>query len=384
MSQKEILIGLNGSMLDNHPTGTGIYSFNIINNLSDLEWGDHNCRLTVFTPTHSNLRKKLKIVKLSDLLQSSRFGKIAALTRFLWNTFLYPFQARGFDLLISPTTHGSFLLRNQIITIHDLISLRYKNISPHQRFYFKYLLPFIVSRARLIVTVSETSKKDIVHFLKCPEDKVKVIHNGYDNTHYFGTGEKGDAIYRAYGVKNYLLAVGPTYPHKNFETLIDAYASLDEKTRKDHPLVIAGGMKAYIGKLKLLVRKAGLDKDIHFLGYVPFESMPALYREAFLLVFPSLYEGFGIPLVEAMACGCPVIVSQTSSMPEVCGDAAYYIDPDSKESIRKSIETLVADAGLRDSIREKGYRRAEQFSWKKAAESFKSLIENQLLNAKLN
>jgi len=98
--------------------------------------------------------------------------------------------------------------------------------------------------------------------------------------------------------------------------------------------------------------------------------MPALYREALLLVFPSLYEGFGIPLVEAMACGCPVIASDTSSMPEVCGDAACYIDPGSKESIRRSIETLVADTGLRDSLRRKGYARAAQFSWKKAAESF--------------
>jgi len=384
MPQKEIFIGMNGSMLDNKPTGTGIYSFNIINNLSHLQWIEKYCKLTFFTPTRSNLSEKLLVVKLSDLLQSSRFGKVAAQTRFLWNTFCYPFQARGFDLLVSPTTHGSFLLKNQIITIHDLISLRYKNISPHQRFYFKYLLPFLVSRARLIVTVSETSKRDIVHFLKCPENKVQVIHNGYDNTHYYGTGERSDRIDQAYGVRNYLLAVGPTYPHKNFETLIDAYASLDARVRKDHPLVIAGGMKAYITKLKQRVRKAGLDDDIHFLGYVPFESMPSLYREAFLLVFPSLYEGFGIPLVEAMACGCPVIVSDTSSMPEVCGDAAFYIDPNSKESIRKSIETLVADAGLRDCLRQKGYARAAHFSWKKAAESFKSLIENQLQNTKLN
>ncbi|HMH22009.1 MAG TPA: glycosyltransferase family 1 protein [Puia sp.] len=384
MSQKEIHIGMNGSMLDNKPTGTGIYSFNIINNLSDLQWGEHRCTFTVFTPTHSNLSEKLQVIKLSDLLQSSRFGKVAALTRFLWNTFCYPFQGRRFDLLISPTTHGSFLSRNQIITIHDLISLRYSNISAHQRFYFKYLLPFIVSRARLIVTVSETSKRDIVHFLKCPEDKIRVIHNGYDHTHYCRTEEKGDRIDQAYGVRNYLLAVGPTYPHKNFEILIDAYASLDDNIRKEHPLVIAGGMKTYVSKLKEQVHHAGLDGDIHFLGYVPFECMPSLYREAALLVFPSLYEGFGIPLLEAMACGCPVIVSETSSMPEVCGDAAMYVDPTSKEAISKAIGRLLCDANLREGLRQKGFERAKQFSWKQAAESFKTIIENQLQITKLN
>jgi glycosyltransferase involved in cell wall biosynthesis len=383
MSQKEILIGMNGSMLDNRPTGTGVYSFNIINNLSHLPWDD-GLQFTVFTPTHHNLSEKLRIVKLSDLMQSSRFGKVAALSRFLWNTFLYPFQARQYDLLISPTTHGSFLLRNQIITIHDLISLRYKNISAHQRFYFKYLLPFMVSRARLIVTVSETSKKDIIELLKCPEEKVQVIYNGYDNVHYSRMDEKGDHIEKKYGFKDYILAVGPTYPHKNFERLIDAYASLDKETRKTHPLVIGGGMKAYVNKLKQDVQRMGLEENIHFIGYVPFELMPALYREAVLLVFPSLYEGFGIPLLEAMACGCPVIVSNTSSMPEVCGDAAFYIDPTDQESIRNSIETMLGDEGLREDLRRKGYERAAGFSWKQAAESFKTIIEKQLQIAKLN
>ncbi len=385
MSRKLIHIGMNGSMLDNRPTGTGVYSYNIINNLPALEWADDSrLQFTVFSPTHYNLSDKLAVVKLSDFLQSSRYGKIAALTRFLWNTFYYPLQARKFDLLISPTTHGSFLLKNQIITIHDLISLRYNNISAHQRFYFKYLLPFMVSRARLIITVSEASKRDIVELLKVPEEKVKVIYNGYDTAHYYKVSEKTSDIEKKYGFTNYFLAVGPTYPHKNFERLFDAYKELSPEIRKAHPLVIGGGMKKYIAHLKQRVQEMGMEDQIHFIGYVPFELMPALYREAYLLVYPSLYEGFGIPLLEAMACGCPVVSSESSSMPEVCGDAALYIDPHSKESIKRSLEILVANDKLRSELIEKGYQRAAQFSWRQAAESFKTVIENQLQISKLN
>jgi glycosyltransferase involved in cell wall biosynthesis len=384
MLRKEIHIGMNGSMLDNRPTGTGVYSFNIINNLSLLPWEEQKPRFTVFSPTRNNLNDTLRVVKLSNLMQSSRFGKIAALSRFLWNTFLYPFQARRYDLLISPTTHGSFLLKNQIITIHDLISLRYDNISAHQRLYFKYLLPFMVSRASLIVTVSEISKKDIVHFLKCPEEKVKVIYNGYDHTHYYRVDEKTRDIEKQYGFTDYILAVGPTYPHKNFENLIDAYGALEAPVRDAHPLVIAGGMKAYVNKLKKDVRAKGLEGSVHFTGYVPFGLMPSLYREAALLVFPSLYEGFGIPILEAMACGCPVVASNTSSMPEVCGDAAMYTDPQDKDAIRDAIRSVLHDPALRERLREKGYDRAAQFSWKQAAESFKTIIEQQLKHSKLN
>jgi glycosyltransferase involved in cell wall biosynthesis len=375
---------MNGSMLDNHPTGTGVYSFNVINNLSDLSWEKNKPSFTVFTPTRNHLSDKVRIVDISRLMQSSRYGKIAALTRFMWNAFVYPFRARQYDLLISPTTHGSFFLRNQVITIHDLISLRYDNISAHQRFYFKYLLPFMVRRARLIVTVSETSKKDIVSLLHCPEEKVRVIPNGYDATHYYRLEERTRNIEAEYGFRDYILAVGPTYPHKNFENLLDAYAGLGETIRKAHPLVIGGGMKAYVDKLKRKVKEKGLEGDVHFIGYVPFLLMPSLYREAMLLVFPSLYEGFGIPLLEAMACGCPVVASNTSSMPEVCGEAAVYTDPHDPNEIREAIANVLGDAALREALRSKGYIRAEKFSWKQAAESFKTIIEQQCEPAKLN
>jgi len=384
MVKNEIAIGMNGSMLDEHPTGVGVYSYNLINQLSSLCWNDKWQKLTVFSPTRQLLDTKVHVVKLPGLLLSSRYGKIAALMRFLWNTFYYPFQARQFDLLISPTTHGSFLLNNQVITIHDLLSLRYNNISRHQRFYFKYLLPKLVSRAKLIVTVSETTKKDVIHFLNCPEEKVKVIYNGYDHTRYFFENNNSQAISKEYGVSNYLLAVGPTYPHKNFDRLINAYNSLDASLKKDHPLVIAGGKKSYRSYLKELVNKLGLQANVHFLGYVPVDLMPSLYREATALVFPSLYEGFGIPLLEAMACGCPVIASGTSSIPEVCGDAAMYFDPSSEDQIAVSIQKVLGDKSLRSLLIANGLQQSSKFSWEKTARELKSLIENNFIKPNNN
>jgi glycosyltransferase involved in cell wall biosynthesis len=380
MLNNELTIGMNGSMLDEMPTGVGVYSFNLINNLSNLAVNNKWTRITVFTPTKLLLNRNLKIVKLSGLLQSSRHGKLAAFCRFIWNTFYYPVQARKFDLLISPTTHGSFLLKNQIITIHDLISLHYKNISPHQRFYFKYFLKFLIKRAKLIIAVSENTKKDIISFFQCPEEKIKVIYNGYDDSIYHPATESKPQISDEYNVTNYLLAVGPTYPHKNFERLIDAYNNLSEANRKKHPLVIAGGKKKYLNELKKYAEKSGKPDAIRFLNYVPIRFMPSLYREAFALVFPSLYEGFGIPLLEAMASGCPVITSNRASMPEVCGDAAKYFNPVDQFSITSAIQEIIMNDELRTGLIEKGFMRVKNFSWKKMAGEFQTEIEKHFIN----
>jgi glycosyltransferase involved in cell wall biosynthesis len=375
---REKTIALNGSMLDDHPTGVGVYSFNVINQLTDLYCKDNSSALTVFTPTVSYLNDKLKIVKLSALLLSSKHGKLAAICRIIWNTFFYPLQARQYDVQISTTTHGSFLLKNQVLTIHDLLSLRYDNISWHQRLYFKHLLPLLVAKSKLIITVSEASKLDIIRFLKCPPEKVHAIYNGYDDERYYRTQAKSDHIQLKYGVQHYLLAIGPTYPHKNFESLIDAYNQLPAVLQQDHPLVIAGGKNPYLQRLKQYVHHTKAAQHIQFIGYVPIDLMPSLYREATALVFPSLYEGFGIPLLEAMACGCPVLCSNTSSMPEVCADAALYFDPHDTTAIKDTITTLLLNQDdTRETLVKKGFVRVQQFSWKKTAQHIKTLIDHE-------
>jgi glycosyltransferase involved in cell wall biosynthesis len=236
----------------------------------------------------------------------------------------------------------------------------------------------MVNRARLIVTVSETTKQDVIKLLNCPAEKIKVIYNGYDQSMYYQTAERGEQVYKMYGVRNYLLAVGPTYPHKNFETLLKAYKETSSAFRQSHPLAIAGGMKNYVDRLKDLVKELQLNKHVHFLGYVPKPLMPAMYREAFALIFPSLYEGFGFPLLEAMACGCPVIASNCSSIPEVCDEAALYFDPLDTTSICNTMEKLSVDDMLRRDLITKGIQRAGQFSWEQTALAYKQIIDNQI------
>lgn len=382
IQQQRLSIGMNGSMLDDQPTGVGVYSFNIINSLSNLYSKENSVPLTVFSPTHSYLNKNIRLIKLSAFLQASRFGKLAAVCRFMWNTFYYPIQARRFSILLSPTTHGSFFLRNQVITIHDLLSLRYRNISAHQRFYFKHLLPFMISRARVVVTVSEATKMDVIHYLKCPPEKIQVVYNGYDETRFFKTEHCEKIILSKYGVSDYLLAVGPTYPHKNFESLFKAYHQLGESIKTRCPLVIVGGKPPYLSKCKQVVKDLDLQDHVHFLGYIPMDLMAALYREALALVFPSLHEGFGFPLLEAMACGCPVVSSNTSSMIEVCADAALYFNPLDIDSMVAAIEQVISNTPLRDTLTEKGLTRCKAFSWTQTARKLKTLIDNQLNSLK--
>jgi glycosyltransferase involved in cell wall biosynthesis len=372
-------IGINASMLDEHPTGVGVYSFQLINNLSAICQRENKYNLTVFSPTKYMLNKDICIKKLPDLFLSSKYGKLAALARFLWNSFCYPLVSTKFDLLLSPTTHGSFTSGRQVITIHDLLSLRFRSILPHQRFYFKRLLPFMLKKTKLVVTVSESTKKDIVTFLNYPPEKIHVVHNGYDPIAYHAAVQNKNHIVSTYGVSNYLLAIGATYPHKNFELLIEAYAELDLSIRNTHPLVIAGGKADYISVLKQLVKSKDLESYILFIGYVPIELMPSLYKEAVALVFPSIYEGFGIPLLEAMATGCPVIVSNSSSMPEVCGSAALYFDPLQKDSLKTSIQALLDNQLMRQNLIKKGIERSKDFSWNKMAEHIHLLFDKTLL-----
>jgi glycosyltransferase involved in cell wall biosynthesis len=211
-----------------------------------------------------------------------------------------------------------------------------------------------------------------------------VIHNGYDDDRYFPVEEKHKKISTAYGLENYFLAIGPTYLHKNFELLIEAYDKIGTDYKKRHPLLIAGGKEKYLSVLKKLVKKLGLEDSIYFTGYVPIELMPALYREAYALVFPSLYEGFGIPLLEAMATGCPVITSNTSSMPEVCGDAVLYFDPGDQSLLTASMQLLITDTTLHNELKKQGLEQAKKFSWKKMAGSFNNIIDNFFINKLLH
>jgi glycosyltransferase involved in cell wall biosynthesis len=360
-------IGVNASMLDSKPTGVGVFTYNLINHMHLLLKEDHQIDLTVFSPVDKHLEPGIRVQRIPSALQSSEYPRSSAISRLAWNQLMYPVVARNMDILLNPSTHGHLWPGKQVLTIHDLLSLRFNNISGHQRLYFQNVLPRMIRQSAAVITVSECTKQEVIRHFGTQADKIRVINNGFDRRNFCPSLAGSQKILDRYGVSGYILAVGPTYPHKNFGTLFQAYAQFSSRERKQYPLLIAGGRPSYIAQLRKLSDHAGLSQYIHFTGYVPQELMPALYQEARLLVFPSLYEGFGIPLLEAMGCGCPIVCSDTSSMPEVCGNAAIYADALKPDSMHAGMKVVLENESLCTLLRKNGLSRAKHFSWERAA-----------------
>jgi len=356
-------IAINGTMLNEKPNGIGIYGINVINGLENYFSKREGFLISVFSPSSFGLSESLNIVPAPKILKSSRFKLIAALYRFYWNQISFFKFYKKFDLVFCFTAQGNFFLKNQVMVVHDLLALKMKGLTKFQRFYFKNFLPFLLRKTKAVITISEATRKDIIQQLKIRENKVHVVPCGYNKELYYPESIKSSLIKEKYGYENYFLAVGPSFPHKNFERLILAYSELEKSRQDENPLLIIGGFKAYINTLKKYVEKINPNLNVVFLGYIPLEDLPVFYRNAIALVFPSFFEGFGLPPLEAMASGCPVICSGTSSMPEVCGDAAYYFDPYNHTEIVVGMKKILDDSEFRQSLISKGLLQAERFSW---------------------
>jgi glycosyltransferase involved in cell wall biosynthesis len=260
-----------------------------------------------------------------------------------------------------------FLRTPHVVTIHDCIHLRFPQYLPNQaaRVYARVMMRSAARRARRILTVSQASKDDIVQFLGVPADKIEVIPNALDARLATPPADEDIERVRARFQLDapFVLYSGNIKPHKNVERLIDAFALLRQRHDGDVKLVVIGDQASKYPKLRRLVHRHQLHKHVRFLGFVPDATLAALYRLAAAFVFPSLYEGFGLPPLEAMALGAPVIVSNVSSLPEVVGDAAILIDPTSAEDIAAAIQRVLEDPVLRDDLIRRGHARAAAFSW---------------------
>lgn len=369
-------LAINASILDSKPTGLGIYIINIINELVKLA-KSRKYDFTIFSANSSffTLNENFHLKKIPKYVQPYEYNRFGSIFRFLWNQLIYTIRAKDFDLSYSPTTHGSFLLKNQIITIHDLLPLFFPEQNRLQYYYYKYFLPKIIKNSKAVITVSQSTKNDIMKYLNYPQEKIHVIYNGYNKSIFSPKLKEKNYIKDKYNIKEYILTIGAAYPHKNIERLIISYSHLPCYIKDKHQLIIVGGRGKYSRKLNLLIKEKGLEKYILLLEYVFFKDLPYLYSEAKILVYPSLYEGFGLPTLEAMACGCPVIVSNSSSLTEVCGDAALYIDPYDANSIGVGIMEVLTDNVLRESLKEKGLKRVKIFSWEKTAKKILNVFD---------
>jgi len=216
---------------------------------------------------------------------------------------------------------------------------------------------------------SQATKQDLIELLGVPPEKIAVVYGGIEARFSPAADPAGDAMVRQkYGLEQpYMFTLGTLEPRKNYVRLMRAYHRLSQEAGSVPPLIVAGGKGWLYEDIFAEVERLGLGERVRFLGYVQDTDLPALYRGAELFVFPSLYEGFGFPPLEAMACGCPVVCSNSSSLPEVVGDAAILVDPTDEEQIARALYAGLTEATLRERLIERGLARAALFTWPAAA-----------------
>ncbi|MBI3258653.1 MAG: glycosyltransferase family 4 protein [Ignavibacteriae bacterium] len=265
----------------------------------------------------------------------------------------------------------------RLVTIHDVYHLAYySTLTPLQKVYAKVGMQAAVRLSDYVITDSSFSKKELIRFTRIPEKKIQVIPLGV-NLESFQSKDQGDesllAEYRL--PKQFFLFVGHR-PHKNLKGLLVAFDLLSKEGWGDLSLIVIG-KRDHKGEaaLDLVARFPHLQQKVQFVGNVPREHLAAFYRKALALVFPSFYEGFGLPPLEAMSSGCPVVVSSSASLPEVCGNAALYVDPYSSADIAQKMEKMLKDSVLREELKVKGMNQSQTFSWTVCAEQHLKAME---------
>jgi len=266
-----------------------------------------------------------------------------------------------------------------VVTIHDCIHLMFPQYLPNRMalVYARTSITLAARRATRVLTVSESSKRDILRFVDIPADKIDVIYNAYDER--FGIEPREEDVVRVrerYQLHDeFVLYAGNVKPHKNLERLIEAFDLVRKRGLEHLKLVLIGDEISKYAALRRAVCSHQLHKYVRFLGYLPEATLAVMYRLAGVFVFPSLYEGFGLPPLEAMASGTPVVTSNVSSLPEVAGDAAVLVDPYDPQSIAGGIERVLCDESLRRELRAKGLARAKQFSWETSVRRVREIYQ---------
>ncbi|MDZ7771564.1 MAG: glycosyltransferase family 1 protein [Balneolaceae bacterium] len=286
--------------------------------------------------------------------------------RQLWMQLRMPARVPGGALLWSPTNSGPVFHARQVVTLHDLADqLHPEWFSRRYSAWRSMILPPLLRRVRGIITISDYSRRTILERYPFTEGKIEVIYNGVDSRHFRRRDEEEvGRMRRKLGLsKRYLVTVGSLDPRKNLNRLLDAWHRLPARIREEYELVIAG---ASSDKFSF-----SLDRDpgerVRFTGYVDYDDLPALYSGASLFVYPSLFEGFGLPVLEAMACGTPVLTSDTTALGELAGDKAVTVDPQHAGQLGDEMLRLLEAPGRRRELGEKGVAYASGFTWDETA-----------------
>lgn len=273
-----------------------------------------------------------------------------------------------------------WLNKPYVLSIYDATLFLYSRYHPRTRLLaIRLMLPMVARRAAAVITISQSARNDLVQILKIPAEKIHVVYGAAPDN--FGQVKDSDELARIrqkYELsEHFLLYVGTLEPRKNLDRLVRVFGRL-KAAGQPHKLVLAGPWGWSMDGFYQQIEELGLKESVQMLGYIPAEDLPGLYSLATVFVFPSLYEGFGLPPLEAMACGTPVLSSRNSSLAEICGDAACLIDPLNEESLFEGLMRILGDENLRKEMGQFGRKRARQFSWERAARETTAVYDKVL------
>ena len=362
-------VGINASIIGESPTGLGLYAINLIRALDTLR--DDLRVYTSYPEALGSLRARIR--PATRLVRPER-GLRGHFMRLTWvqTSLRLRSRASGMGVLLNTVPEAILGSRvPQVTVVHDLLPLFFPAEYPRQQYYFRSLVPRVLKSSRVIVADSESTRRDIIQGYAIAPGRVKVIYPGYDPATYCTNGFDRSSVSAE---DSYLLYVGNLLPHKNLLSLLDALAILRRRHRAR--LIIRGdGQPTYARAVRERVETLGLSDAVSFQGYAGEEALRDLYTRAACLVLPSLREGFGLPVLEAMACGTPVITSGSSSLPEVGGDAALRVDPHDAIDLSDAMYQVLTDANLREDLRERGLKWVLTFSWRRTAEQMSRLLD---------
>jgi len=344
-----IKIGIDTQSIKGKKTGIGYYTNNLIQNIK---------RSNNFS---------------FNFYMDEKKEELDTLGRMFWENVTLPYRA-GHDKLdilhipgfAGPLVKGKY---KKIVTVHDLIGMIFpQNLGFVSRFYWQKWLPQCVKNSDFIIADSENTKNDIMKFLNISPNKIKVVYLAVDEIYKPLKDLSGKDVLRKYGIdRKYILNVGTIEPRKNITNLIAAFNLYLKHATEDFLLVIAGKKGWDYQKCYCKVKELGLQDKVIFCDYVHEKDLPVLYSLAEVFIYPSFYEGFGLPVLEAMNCATPVISSCISSLPEITGDAAVLVEPDSIESINSALLKTLGDKLLLKELSAKSFEQSKKFSWEKVS-----------------
>ncbi|MBD2462785.1 glycosyltransferase family 4 protein [Oscillatoria sp. FACHB-1407] len=302
---------------------------------------------------------------------TSEYGTKGHLRRLLWTQFQLPclYKKLRSPLLFSPIPEAPLFSGCRfVVMVHDLIPLHFSAWKSPLKYYFQYYVPQVLRQAVHIICNSQATAQDIVDFYGISAQKITPIWLAHDVNHFH---------FLDLPTKNYFIYIGRSDPYKNLQRSLQAFAELTHV--QEYEFWIVGPRdQRFTPNLEALVNELGIASQVKFLDYVPYAELPKIINQAIALVFPSLWEGFGLPVLEAMACGTPVITSNLASMPEVAGEAALLVDPYNTAELTAAMQAIATDLQLRSRLCQASLTRASQFNWAKTATQTSQVLKSYL------